>query len=344
MTIGWFFWDPPREAFSIPYFNHPIVWYGILFVLGFIFGYYILIPMFSHTLRRINQIASCDILDWDALIRNIPNTSIHLPKDSSKQAIIDAINQSNIARDQLTTLFPGAIATVRQTAFFLIDRLCWYFVAGTIIGARLGYVFFYDWAHFQANPLLIFKTWEGGLASHGAIIGLLIALFLYRWRISRWYPAIGFLQLLDICCIPAALAGFFIRIGNLMNQEILGTPTTLPWGVVFGHPADGSAPQPRHPVQLYEGLAYLFLFVLLMWVWKTRGDRLKPGRISGIMITLVFAARFVLEFFKAQQESVIGDSALQMGQYLSIPFIIVGLYLIFYSRNNKKEIDKQLNK
>lgn len=346
-SIAWFFWDPPREVFTLPFIDHPIVWYGVLFVLGFILGYYISAPLFARTLRQIRTIATCDILDWPTLIlelqkpESILSEQLHgidlsKPIDPDlKQAIVDAINQAKVPRDDLSNLLPAAIAPVKQTSYFLVDRLCWFIVAGTIIGARLGYVFFYDWDRYKEHPLAILKTWEGGLASHGGAIGVLIALYLYQRYISRWYPSFSFLQLLDILCIPTALVAFFIRLGNFMNQEILGTPTTLPWGVVFGHAADGTPPLPRHPVQLYEGFAYLSIFVFLVWIWKTRENTLKTGRISGFFMTLMFSARFLMEFFKEQQDSVIGESHLQMGQYLSLPFIFLGLFLLYYSQDTK---------
>jgi phosphatidylglycerol---prolipoprotein diacylglyceryl transferase len=284
-SIAFFFWDPSREAFTIPYFGHPIVWYGICFVMGFMFGYYVSIPLFCRSLQRIPSIAPSDI---------------------------------------------------RQTSFFLVDRLCWFAIAGTIIGARLGHVFFYDWDRYKHDPWSILKTWEGGLASHGGAIGVLIALYAYKRYINRQFPSFSFLELLDNICIPTALVGFFIRIGNFINQEILGTPTTLPWGVVFGHPSppDRFFDTPRHPVQLYEAFAYLALFAFLVYVWKKGGAKLKTGLISGLFFTLLFSARFLLEFFKVDQDSFIETPYFQIGQYLSIPFILAGTLLIFYSKKS----------
>lgn len=339
-----FFWDPPREAFTLPYLHHPVMWYGICFVIGFILGYYVSIPLYSRSLRRIQSISLCDILDWPTLLAKLPHSSIPLPSHLAmrdpakplskalKQEIITVINQAHIDRDELSNHFGKAIATVRETSFFLVDRLCWFAIAGTIIGARLGHVFFYDWDLYKNNLWSILKTWEGGLASHGGAIGVLIALYAYKKYIQRWFPTFSFLELLDNICIPTALVAFFIRLGNFINQEILGTPTALPWGVIFGHPADGSLPTPRHPVQLYEGFAYLTLFALLSYVWKKGGNGLKTGLISGLFLTLLFSARFFLEFFKSHQDSFIDTPYLQMGQYLSLPFIFIGILLLFKTK------------
>lgn len=345
--IASIFWDPSREAFTVPYLNHPIAWYGLCFVIGFILAYYISIPLFNRSLRRIQSIGECDVLDWQSLLSQLKASSILLPahlreldptkphSKAIKQEIINAINTANINRDQLAVIYARGIATVKETSCFLVDRLCWFAIAGTIIGARLGHVFFYDWDRYKHDLWSILKTWEGGLASHGGAIGVLIALYLYKLYINRWYPTFSFLELLDNVCIPTALVGFFIRIGNFINQEILGTPTTLPWGVVFGHPADGTTPTPRHPVQLYEGLAYLAIFALLSYLWK-KGEttQLKTGFLSGLCLTLLFSARFFLEFFKTHQDSFIETPYLQIGQYLSIPFILIGISLITFS--NKK--------
>src|SRR5262249_5807403 len=137
------------------------------------------------------------------------------------------------------------------------ERVSFYVILGTIVGARLGDVLFYQSpAAYVQDPLGILRFWEGGLASHGAIIGILLSLWIFCVRIRKSYQMLTWIAMLDLLCIPGLLAGGFIRIGNFINQEILGTETLLPWGVVFGHPADGRAIVPRHPVQLYEALFY----------------------------------------------------------------------------------------
>jgi len=135
-------------------------------------------------------------------------------------------------------------------ALYLVDKLTWYAVAGTIIGARLGHVFFYDWPYYKDNLLEIFQVWNGGLASHGGTLGMIIALILYQRAISKKFPEFTLIRLFDLVVIPIGLVACFIRIGNFINQEVLGIPSTLPWAVIFGDAADGSSPIPRHPVQL----------------------------------------------------------------------------------------------
>ncbi len=230
---------------------------------------------------------------------------------------------------------------LKVMALSLTDRLTWFVVIGIIIGARLGHVFFYDWPYFKNHPGEIFDVSEGGLAglaSHGAAIGILLAIILYRLTIKKKYPELTFWTVVDTVAVPAALAGAFIRLGNFFNQEILGTPSQMPWAVVFGHPADRSVPEPRHPVQLYEALAYLIIFFIIFSVWKKTKVHWKPGFISGLFLILVFSARFFIEFLKTSQSLVIDESGIQMGQYLSLPFICAGFLLLWWSNKSKNQI------
>src|SRR5262249_26519739 len=127
---------------------------------------------------------------------------------------------------------------------YLSDRMLWFIVGGMIIGARLGHVFFYEWPYYQQHPEDIIKVWHGGLASHGGAIGVVLGLYLYQRGIRHKYPTLSLLSILDLICIPTALVGCFIRIGNFINQEILGTPSDLPWAIQFGNPYDGSSMVP----------------------------------------------------------------------------------------------------
>ena len=205
-----------------------------------------------------------------------------------------------------------------------LDPLLMYMLIGTLIGARLGHVLFYDPQYYLANPLDIVKVWEGGLASHGGAAGILIALWLYTRKPGR--PS--YLWLLDRVAIPTALGGFFIRMGNFFNSEIVGTPTSVPWAVVF----DRVDPIPRHPVQLYEAFAYLLIFVVLVLVYLRQAKTHPGGLLLGLFLTLVFSARFVLEFVKAPQAAYEAGLALTVGQLLSSPFILVGIALIVRAR------------
>lgn len=214
-----------------------------------------------------------------------------------------------------------------------IDRLTWFLVIGTIIGARLGEVFFYDWPAYRDHPIDIVKIWQGGLASHGGAAGVLLALAIFCYSMRSNPIRLPYLAWLDLLAAPIALVSVFIRLGNFVNQEIIGPPTTLPWAIIFEHPLDGSAPVPRHPTQLYEAIAYFIIFALLYLMGK-RGSWRYIGRLSGTLILLVFLARFCLEFVKLPLSSVIDESTLHMGQYLSLPFIFLGIFLLLYSRKN----------
>jgi len=218
---------------------------------------------------------------------------------------------------------------VNAKATFFAERITLYVVIGTIIGARLGDVFFYQsWASLQKDPLSAIRFWEGGLASHGGAVGIFLALLLFSRVYRKEKELFSILRLLDLVVIPAAVGACFIRLGNFFNQEILGMPTKMPWGVIFGHPADGGPLVPRHPVQLYESLWYAATFLILFLYWKKNPSLQKAGRICGIFFILVFGFRFLIEFVKVEQSAHIAmGAALRMGQYLSIPFLIIGIYL-----------------
>lgn len=226
------------------------------------------------------------------------------------------------------------LSSVKQAAFHLADRMTIYAVFSAVLGARLGHFLFYENpSEYLWNPLELLQVWKGGLASHGAALGLLIGVFILSRSTQKLYRGLSYLRLLDFISVPAAIVGAFIRVGNFINQEILGTPSQLPWAIVFLHPADGSPSLSRHPVQLYEAISYLLIFVFLSWLTFTSNQILKKGRIFGLFLVLVFGSRFVLEFFKMEQSRLFSDSFLTMGQWLSIPFIFVGLLLLREARS-----------
>lgn len=231
-----------------------------------------------------------------------------------------------------------------------LDPLFMYMIIATLVGARLGHVFFYDWAYFQHHLLEILlpirekegasmffgliKNWKiigySGLASHGGAIGIIIALWLFSKRVSKK----PLLWILDRVVVPTALVGAFIRFGNLMNSEIIGATTDLPWGFRFLLSGVEHPEIPRHPSQIYEALCYLATFVTLMYMyWKTEAKE-KLGLLFGVFLVMVFTARFFIEFVKENQEAFEDDMMLNMGQWLSIPFVLAGLYFIL--RNRKK--------
>ena len=226
----------------------------------------------------------------------------------------------------------------------LTDRLTVYMVVATIVGARLGHFLFYENpATYWRDPWELFRIWEGGLASHGAIVAIPLALMLFSYRIRGQVPGLTWLRLLDIAVVPAALIAFFIRVGNFFNQEILGVPTDLPWGVVFGHPADHSLPIPRHPVQLYEALFYLGVFSLLWALSRSSRWLCTLGRLSGLFLLCVFGFRFCIEFLKMEQSHLIMAThfPLTMGQILSLPALGLGAVFFLWNRLFKSSILKK---
>ena len=201
-----------------------------------------------------------------------------------------------------------------------LDRLLVYMIIGSLVGARLGHCFFYEPAYFLSHPLEILMFWQGGLASHGGLIGILLALYLY----SRTRPEQPYGWLMDRVVVPSALGGCFIRLGNLFNSEILGTPTDVPWAFVFAR-IDAV---PRHPAQLYESIAYAVIFAVLLIVYRKRGAQTPRGLLTGLFLVLIFGVRFLIEFVKVRQAAFGEALPLSVGQLLSIPLILVGLVLI----------------
>jgi phosphatidylglycerol:prolipoprotein diacylglycerol transferase len=204
-------------------------------------------------------------------------------------------------------------------------------IIGTVVGARLGHCLFYEPAYYLTHPIAILKVWEGGLASHGAAIGIILSL----WYYSRKRKNISLLWILDRIVIVVALSGLLIRTGNFMNSEIIGKPSGLPWAVVFMH-VDNI---PRHPAQLYEAICYLGIFIYLFFRYKKYKSLLPEGQLFGLFLILIFTARFLLEFLKKEQVSFEAHLTLNMGQFLSIPFVIVGIYFVYrsYKLKGKKK-------
>ena len=258
-------WNPDPEIFSLGSFA--VRWYGVLFALGFVFGYLILQRMFKK--------------------EGVP--------------------------------------------IKLLDSLTTYMIVGTLIGARLGHCLFYEPAYYLSNPVKILYVWEGGLASHGAAIGIILSLIIFS--IVKKRP---FLWVIDRVVIVVALAGCLIRLGNLMNSEIYGHVTDLPWGFLFlrsNNPAEAS--EPRHPTQIYEALSYLLIFLYLIWYYYRKEGKPAQGYLFGMFLILVFGMRFFIEFLKEPQVAFESTMALNMGQLLSIPFVLTGLYFVYRSFQNK---------
>ncbi len=228
-----------------------------------------------------------------------------------------------------------------------LDKLLIYVIIATIVGARLGHVFFYDWAYYSQHLSEIVQVWKGGLASHGGAIGVLIALIIYSKVVAKkpvWW-------ILDRIVAPIAITGTFIRFGNLMNSEIIGTPTNLPWGFKFIHESYDHMVEVngkmvhvfRHPTQLYEALGYLASFFILLYMfWKTKIKE-KNGFLFGLFLVFIFGWRFFVEFFKVGQAARDAHLEIDTGQWLSIPFVIGGIVIMILAskkRLNPKEQTK----
>jgi len=214
-----------------------------------------------------------------------------------------------------------------------LDALTVYLIIGTIAGARLGHVLFYDpvyyWHHpieilpFKLSPTFQF-TGFAGLASHGGGLGIFVAIYLFCKRYKKNY-----LWLLDRMTIIVAIVGSFIRFGNLMNSEMIGIPTNVPWAFIFFQIDN----LPRHPAQLYESIYCLALFMFMFWIWKNKRQTLPSGFMLGLFMILLFSLRFIDEFFKIDQEPFENGLPINMGQILSIPFIILGVLIVLKFRH-----------
>ncbi|MBC6996457.1 prolipoprotein diacylglyceryl transferase [Neolewinella lacunae] len=208
-----------------------------------------------------------------------------------------------------------------------LDYLFYFLIGGTVLGARLGHVLFYEWEYYSTHPSEIIKIWEGGLASHGGVIGVVTAL----WLFSRFVSKKSFFWVSDKVAAPIALVGAMIRFGNLMNSEIVGTPSDRPWAFKFVNatPAELAA-VPRHPVQLYELLSYLLVFGVLLWLYWQRDAWKKPGLLTGLWFIGIFGFRFLWEYFKSDQGGF--GQALTTGQWLSVPCVLAGLVMVLVAR------------
>lgn len=201
-----------------------------------------------------------------------------------------------------------------------VSSLIFHCMIGTIVGARLGHCLFYEPEYYLSHPHEILFVWKGGLASHGGTLGVILAV----WLFQRKNREIGYMWLADRGVPAIALTAAFIRIGNFFNSEIIGRPSEVPWAVVFQRVDN----VPRHPAMLYEALAYLGLFSVSFFIYRRDGKNLRPGLLIGMLFAWIFGARFVLEFYKENQVAFESDMMLNMGQLLSIPFVVVGILLM----------------
>lgn len=343
IVFAWLYWNPNNVVFVLPIINRPIVWYGVFFTLGFIVGYgvfYTLLkryfdsfpelinddvdPKFLHILDRYKKKKHLN----GYFPKSLNDLVSHFNKYISSKTTLEEKRQGRLEIEQD---FNPYIRSIKKKTLFICDKITTYLVIATILGARLFHVFFYQKSSFYLhNPLRILYVWEGGLASHGGAIAIVIALIIFSQRYNDYRPKLDWIRLLDYVCIPALIAGCFIRVGNFFNQEILGKVTDMPWGVVFGNPADGSLSVPRHPVTLYEANFYLLLFIAFFSLSLKTKLLEKRGRSIGLFLVILFSFRFFIEFYKEEQSELIASQALlSMGQYLSIPLVFLGFYFLF---------------
>jgi prolipoprotein diacylglyceryl transferase len=229
------------------------------------------------------------------------------------------------------------VAIHEKADLSLIEKFSIWTILWTVTGLRLGHCLFYDWSYFQNHLLEILipfqqegGSWQftgfRGLASHGGVIGIVLFTLYFAYR-----KKIRLLWLLDRIAIAVPIVAFCVRCGNLMNSEIIGTVTDLPWGFKFVH-ADGAAAPARHPSQLYEALVYLMLFFYQLWYYFKRSKgKIPAGRSVGTLLTVIFTARFLIEFVKENQSAFESNMTLNMGQWLSIPFIVFGITCLIWS-------------
>ncbi len=278
--LGWlevmFFWDPNPIAWTVPWLELPIAWYGVLFAGG---------------LWGATQLGR-------RLLR--------------QEALADGMERS------------AALRWSRQS----MDQLAGWALIGCVLGARVVHCLAYDPGFYLTHPASILAIREGGLASHGGIAGIVLAILLLSMRRGVgpwvWFDLVG-----AVYAVPAVA----IRLGNFINQEIMGVPTGGEWGVIFGHPVDRVSLVPRHPVQLYEALAYGCLGVVAYRFWK-RGARLGTGQLAGLGLVGAFAIRFLLEWWKEEQAHW-SPAGLTLGQWLSIPCILAGLWMLQRCRRQR---------
>jgi len=263
-------WNASPELFSLGPIS--VRWYGLMFAMGFLFGFSILTRMFK---------------------------------------------------------FEGSDPV-------LVEKLFVYVIVATIVGARLGHVFFYGWEYYSKHLIeIILPIAKGesgykfvgfqGLASHGGAFGIILAVWLFSKKVSKR----PILWTLDRLIVPIALVGAMIRTGNLMNSEIYGVATNLPWGFIFERNSETIA---KHPTMIYEALCYLITFGILMYSYYKKKDlKDRTGFLTGVFFIGIFLTRFLIEFIKENQEAFESGMALNMGQILSIPFVLAGIWLIYHA-------------
>ncbi len=310
------YWSPPKFIFTIPVIDRPIAFYGLFFFLGFLASYYLAVYVFYKIITP--------------LLKEQNKSSLKKIKSITSSKDDDVAGMYFLQDDKVTPTW--------DLSKDLINTALLYSVVFSIIGSRLFHVFFYDWPYYQNHLLEIPLAFDGGLASHGGILGVFIAWFFFFRMAKKKIKGLSLPQVFDVMVLNIGLALGSIRIGNFFNQEILGKPTDSIFAVTFGNPMGGLSIVPRHPVQLYESFSYFLICLVLLVIWKK--TKFKPGTYFAIGNIMYWTARFICEYFKLEQSQLISDSSpLTMGQIQSIPFIIMGI-IVAVALNIKKEPKK----
>lgn len=220
-----------------------------------------------------------------------------------------------------------------------MESILTWILVGTVIGARLGHVIFYDPSYYLRNLDQVLAVWNGGLASHGAAIGIVLAMY----YLAKKTPKMSFWWLADRVVIPTAIGGAFIRTGNFFNSEIYGHETDLPWGITFTNLPGPLGMVPRHPTMLYEAILCLAVFAVLWWIYKKYKTAPPEGSLFGTFLILLFSGRFFLEYTKIPQANFAADWTFNMGQLLSIPLVLIGIYILVKLVDWKKQPDQAQN-
>ncbi len=340
--FGFLHWNPAKEILVLPLVNWPILWYGFFFGFGFFIGYLIFLKRIKNWLTQKALFIQEDITDERKLLlflqsrftkeelgkkKNSLDMLNYLlqKKDLSSLSLFQGKNSFLSNRELLESFLSSYIQPLSKKAARFTDKLLLYVILGTVIGAKLGHFLFYEnYLFYLQNPLELFHG--RGFASHGAVIGVCIAGYLFTKKTALF----SWKSLLDFMALPSLFIAGCIRLGNFFNQEVLGKATNVFWAVVFENPLDGSFPCPRHPAQLYESFFYFLLFALFYFVTKKEH---KTGKVAGALLVSLFSFRIFIEFFKEEQSSLM-SGFFNMGQLLSLPILFLGLWLFFSGRKN----------
>lgn len=330
-TSDYFIWNADPVAFSIGPFELPFplaVWGLVLAVIAFFWGFSRMVPKDTDRdekeeppVWKVFALAAGALIGGQLLFLILPSPTIEqIGPIAPRWYGFLFMSSFVVGFILMRSMYLSAGRTMEE-----LDKLLLYVLIATIIGARLGHVIFYDLGYYLRNPSQIIAIWQGGLASHGAAIGIILAMYLYIKKV----PKMSFLWLADRVVIVVAIAGAFIRTGNFINSEIIGRPTDLPWAIVFQQ-VDMI---PRHPTMLYEALLCIVIFVILWMMYRFYKQQPPEGSIFGTFLIALFGGRFILEFTKVNQAAFASDWAINMGQWLSVPLVAIGAWLLWEKVN-----------